>query len=170
MARKFSYKHLGNLWKDKATEPELVQDRRASFMKKAIDDVCLQADLSETTWDYSYQLCWGMIRLLKMGATHSELGRHPLLVQKLLRLGRDVMDCAQTDTDLFFLGAFIDLQICAKWRNVAFYRFVVDALKGIKKYLAFFSQTLKKKITKEYSRLYPKDFEEYFQPRKLLTG
>lgn len=162
MARKFDPRHLGNLWKDKPTGIKLVRGKRETFIKKSIDDVCLQADLSETTWDYSYNLCSGMIRLLRMGLSQSELCSHRTLVQKLLRLGRDIMEYAQTDTDLFFLGAFVDLKICAKWRNIAFYRFVTDALKGIKKYLSFFSKALKEKIKREYEDFYPQDFSKYF--------
>ncbi|MEX0797966.1 MAG: hypothetical protein WD025_00885 [Bacteriovoracaceae bacterium] len=170
MARKYSYKHLGNLWKDNGSQLKLAQGKRQAFIKKAIDDVCLKADLSETTWDYSYHLCFGMIRLLRMGLSQSEMCYHPVLVQKLLRLGRDVMEYAQSDTDFFYLGAFIDLKISSKWRNIQFYRFIVDALLGIKKYLAFFSKTLKTKIQKEYKKLYPRDFDLYFSPKPLLTG
>lgn len=164
MARKFSPKQLGNLWKDGASGTDLVQGRRETFIKKAIDDMCLQADLSETTWDYSYHICSGMMRLLRMGLSQKELCAHRTLVQKLLSLGRDIMDYAQSDTDFFYLGAFVDLKICAKWRNIEFYRFVVDALIGIKKYLAFFTKKLKEKIRAEYENIYPRDFELYFTP------
>ena len=170
MARKFTYKHLGNLWKDGDRKAKLARGSREGFIKKAIDDVCLQADLSETTWDYSYNMCSGMIRLLSMGLGQKELCAHKTLVQKLLRLGRDIMDYAQSDTDFFFLGAFVDLKICSKWRNIEFYRFVLQALMGIKKYLAFFSKDLKEKIRKEYENFYPRDYEIYFTPYLARTG
>lgn len=164
MARKFSPKQLGNLWKEGPGAPKLAQGARSSYIKKAIDDVCLQADLSDTAWEYSFNICSGMVRLLEMGLGQKELCAHRALVQKLLRLGRDIMDYAQSDTDFFFLGAFIDLKICQKWRNIQFYRFVMDALRGIKKYLAFFSKNLKEKIRKEYQKYYPRDYELYFTP------
>lgn len=167
MARKFSYKHLGNLWKEGPHGPKLTRGSRDSFIKKAIDDVCLKADLSETAWDYSYSLCSGMIRLLEMGLNQKEFCSHKTLVQKLLHLGRDIMDYAQSDTDFFYLGAFVDLKICSKWRNIEFYRFLVDALTGIKKYLAYFSKGLKEKIRKEYQKYYSRDYEVYFAPNLL---
>jgi len=165
MARKFTYKRLGNLWKDGSFGPKLSHSGRSAFIKKSIDDVCLQADLSETAHDYSYQICSGMVRLLAMGLRQRELVTHKTLVQKLLRLGRDIMDHAQSDTDFFFLGAFVDLKICSKWRNIEFYRFIVDALKGIKKHMTFFSDRIKDKILKEYENLYPQDFLLYFSPK-----
>lgn len=165
MARKFTYRRLGNLWKEGSQTPKVSRSTKAAFIKKSIDDVCLQADLAESAWDYSFQICSGMVRLLAMGLSQSDLVTHRTLVQKLLRLGRDIMDYANSDTDFFFLGAFVDLKICSKWRNIEFYRFIVDALKGIKKHLAFFSDRIKKKILKEYKRLYPQDFLLYFTPK-----
>ena len=87
-----------------------------------------------------------------------------------MRLGRDIMEYAQKDTDFFFLGAFVDLKMCSKWRNVDFYRFIVDALMGIKKYLAFFSKAIKEKIRKEYIKLFPRDYQVYFGVDLALTG
>ncbi len=111
-----------------------------------------------------------MIRLLRMGLSHRELCSHRALAQKLMRLGRDIMEYAQKDTDFFFLGAFVDLKMCSKWRNVDFYRFIVDALMGIKKYLAFFSKAIKEKIRKEYIKLFPRDYQVYFGVDLALTG
>ncbi len=165
MARKFSYKRLGDLWKEGESRPKLSRGGRSSFIKKSIDDVCLQADLSESAHDYSYQICSGMVRLLAMGLGQSELVAHRTLVQKLLRLGRDIMEHAQGNSDFFYLGAFVDLKLCSRWRNIEFYRFLVDALKGIKKHLAFFSERIKNKILKEYEKLYPQDFLLYFAPK-----
>lgn len=164
MARKYSYQRLGNLWKKNSSAPQVVCGSRESYVKKAIDDVCLKADLGETTWDYSYQLCSGMIRLLELGLGHKELCSHPSLAQKLLRLGRDIMENANSDSDLFYLGALVDLKICSKWRNIEFYRFLVNALDGMKRFVAYLSSKIKERIRKDYEEQYPKDYAFYFTP------
>ena len=139
-------------------------------MKKAIDDVCLSADLSETSWDYSYNLCSGMVRLLELGFSTKEISAHKTLVQKLMQLGRDMMESGKREADFFYLGAFVDMKMATRWRNIAFFKFIMDALLGIKKYMAFFSKKLKERIRKEYVQLFPKDFKVYFGPDLALTG
>ena len=170
MARRISPKHFANLWLERSREGRPHCTENKSFAKKAIDDVCLNADLSETSWDYSYNLCQGMVRLLELGFSTKEMSSHRTLVQKLMRLGRDMMDSGIKEADFFYLGAFVDMKMATRWRNIAFFKFIMDALLGIKKYMSFFSKKLKDRIKKEYIQLFPKDFKLDFGPDLALTG
>ena len=111
MARRISPKHFANLWLERSREGRPHCTENKSFAKKAIDDVCLNADLSETSWDYSYNLCQGMVRLLELGFSTKEMSSHRTLVQKLMRLGRDMMDSGIKEADFFYLGAFVDMKM-----------------------------------------------------------
>lgn len=161
------------MWSDSGQErsrPKLASGSRGAFIKKSVDDICIAADLSESTWDYSKILCSGMIRLLNMGLEHQELARHNNLVVKLLRLGRDMMECSRSESDLFFLGALVDIKICERWRNVGFYQFVLDALRGIRKHCSFLSEKMKSRIRREYRKAFPEDFASYFSSLRLFSG
>ena len=90
--RKLSYYRLSSLWSRRdysfnSTE----EDASSAFIKKSMDDICFQAELASTTYEYAEVICLGMERLIAQKVPFSLIQRHHNLFQKLFLLGRDLM-------------------------------------------------------------------------------
>ena len=154
-----------NLWKDSLGPKErssFIVDRRASLLKKSIDRICMNADLAESVDVYTQELVDGVVYLYSIGFKPSEIISHSILLQKLLNLGRDILEKTHQDDDLFYLGAFIDLKMAVKWKDLNFYKFLSNALSKITKGIKLFSEKIKIKISDEYQLYFPQEFDLFF--------
>jgi hypothetical protein len=154
-----------NLWKDTGQRHDhdrFVNDRRKSLLKKTIDNICMNADLTMNVQDYTSEVVDGIIYLYSIGFKPSEIMSHNLLLQKLLSLGRDILEKTHQGDDMFYLGAFLDLKMTSKWKDINFFKFLKNALNKIHMGIALFSEKLKNKILEEYKLYFPKDFDLFF--------
>ena len=154
-----------NLWNEGTRLPkriDFIEDRRTSLLKKTIDSICLKADLAEDVNSYTVELIDGVIHLYSLGFRPSEVITHKILLQKLLSLGRDILEKTHQCDDLFYLGAFIDLKITQKWKDLSFYQFLSNALSKISNGIKLFSEKIKNKISHEYELFYPKEYDLFF--------
>ena len=93
MVRKIPHKLLNSLWtKQDDNDPRFIRGSRENILRKTIDNICMSADMSVTTNEYAMNLCEGMIYLFKSGFKPSDIISHNILLQKLLSLGKDIMD------------------------------------------------------------------------------
>ena len=97
MKKRYSYKQLSSLWSNKRSKNEAIEGRvplvlgsDTVLFKKAMDDICLEADLAETVEEYTSSICRGMERLINLGVEASEIQKHHNLIGKILYLGRDL--------------------------------------------------------------------------------
>jgi hypothetical protein len=155
MNRRYSYKQFSSLWSKDQVQREavpLTYSSEKAFIKKAMDEVCLSAELAEKTSDYTYILCKGMKRLFSIGATPKDVETHRNLLNKILYLGKDILESSQKFSELFYLGVLIEMKMVSKWREVGFYTFLISALKSIKKESRFISKEMKIKLTKLFAK------------------
>ena len=64
---------------------------------------------------------------------------------------------------MFFLGAFLDLKMTSKWKDLSFFKFISSALKKIHMGIALFSEKIKNLIQDEYELYFPKEYKLFFQ-------
>lgn len=134
-------------------------------LNSRINELCKKLDRQEQAMDFSQLLCVEMQALLKL---HRDLNlaRFPHLMQRLHAWGGKLMSsCAAENSrasDVFFLGAFIDLKLCENWKKLSFYRLVQGLIKSIQQSVLAFSDELKRKIELIYKSTYPVDYQKYF--------
>jgi hypothetical protein len=138
------------------------RQHREVFLKKAMDGVCMQADLMETTLDYAFELCQGMDSLFKLGASYHALKGHHILMQKLITLGRDLMDTSETESDSFYLGVFLELKLMQQWKQKGFFKLVTSLIDRIRLKGAVFSNKIKKKLQRLLNVQQPAMYRFYF--------
>ncbi len=166
MNRRYSYKQFSSLWSKSQTHQReavpLAYSSQKAYYKKAMDTVCLEAELAEQTSEYTYTLCKGMKRLFSIGATAKEVETHRNLLNKILYLGKDILESSQKFSELFYLGVLIEMKMVSKWRDVSFYTFLISALKSIKKESRFISKEMKIKLTKLFAKDNTELYHYYF--------
>lgn len=170
MYRKKSYKHLSSLWaKHNPTKPRLTVGTVESYYKKSMDDICLQAELSESSNEYASIICSGMQRLIRMGVQYKHIEEHKNLMLKIIYLGRDIMTTSKSKDDLFYIGVLLDLKIIEKLTSLDFFVFIVNALKGLKKKMNFISNRIKLKLIEDLKISNLSLYLQYFE-NKLSVG
>jgi hypothetical protein len=163
MPRKIPQHLLQSLWsKQDNQKVKFVRGSRENVLKKTIDNICLSADLSETSHDYATSLCDGMVYLYSVGFRPSDIISHNLLLQKLLNLGRDLMEYSTEDSDVFYLGAFIDIKMTHSWKDLKFFKLLLSMLNKLQKMTHIFTSKIKLKIKQEYQLYYPDEFTKFF--------
>ena len=174
MKRRYSYKQLSSLWsnapKREASELTLSCSSEKAYFKKAMDDICLSAELAESTYDYTMILCEGMKRLFSQGASVEQIQGHHNLLAKIFYLGKDILEASRRFSELFYLGMFIDLKMTKKWREVAFFKFLVNALKNIAKHNIFISKELKMQLTQLLEKENFDLYKQYFFKEKYKAS
>lgn len=146
MYRKKSFKRLNAMWENSNSHIKITDGTESAYLKKSMDDICFQAELAESSWEYANVICKGMRRLFKMGLAYQKIITHHNLLQKLLYLGRDLMQTNSQGQDLFYLGVLIELKIYSKWKSIEFYTFILSALKAIKNNFKFIGKRVKDKL------------------------
>lgn len=171
-----SYKRLSSLWKHTDHEYQTISHTNSfvqsnhhleHLQQKSIEDICIKAELAETNWDYAYSICEGMKNLFEMGVPAGRIIAHDNLMHKLLYLGIDIMQASARDSidpknnDMFYLGVFIEIKIYSMWKVIKFYKFIINALKAIKRKMKFISQSLKKKLLLKLKQLNLEIYQQY---------
>lgn len=146
MYRKMTFHRLSGMWENSDSHVKHTHTSEDAFLKKSMDDICFQAELAVSSLEYTQVICKGMKRLLGMGVGHESIIGHKNLLQKLLYLGRDILQSNHKGEDLFYLGVLIELKIYSKWKSIEFYSFILNALKAIKGKLSFISKKVKEKL------------------------
>lgn len=116
------------------------------YFKKAMDGLCLRADLQETTLDYVRELCLGMHDLSLIGLKSSHFQHHPILLQKILAMGRDLMDQFRVGGDAFYLGIFLELKLVSKWHEKGFFYMIVKMIDRMRQSVGIFSNAMKERL------------------------
>ena len=172
MKRRYSYKQLSSLWsqgKNSLSTLNLAQSSEKAFLKKAMDEICLEADLAENTTDYTLILCRGMKRLFKLGVPIGLIQGHHLLLGKIFYLGKDLLEGSVRFSQLFYLGMLMDLKMTLKWRDISFFSFIINSIKSILKGVKFISPELKISLIIEFAKESNDLYRQYFSRQHLLT-
>ena len=146
MYRKISFHRLSAMWESSDSHIKITHGSESAYLKKSMDDICFQAELAESSWEYAYVICKGMRRLFQMGIQHQLIIGHNNLLQKILYLGSELMQTNPKGHDLFYLGVLIELKIYSKWKSLEFYNFMLNTLKAIKGNVNFISRRVKDKL------------------------
>lgn len=150
MKRRYSFKQLNSLWSHKPSsitiKVNLAQSSETAFLKKMMDEICLDADLAESTSEYALILCRGVVRLYKIGVPVDAIKQHQQIWGKILFLGKDILQNSKPFSDLFYLGLLIEIKVTSKWREPSFFKFLVNALKTVACDLKFMSSKVKEKL------------------------
>lgn len=131
MARRFRYHNLFRRCEDHELALDLVVQNDGSYCKKAIDNLCLQADLAETLQEYIIVLCKGMTELIELGIPRSSMLNHQLLLPKLMRMGSDIIEKSPPGGDQFFIGIFIEIKLPSSWFNLKFFKLILGLLRQV---------------------------------------
>ncbi|MAZ49627.1 MAG: hypothetical protein CME65_13790 [Halobacteriovoraceae bacterium] len=145
MALKLTTSHFRKLWSE-GTQTKLSTQNFDSYYKKAVDNLCLKADLCESAEDYLLTICEGMRQLIDQGVPKNSIINHPVALAKLLRLGEDIMEVSYKKSDLFYVGLFIDLKITMNWFKIKFYQIIELLVKQITHHGKEIPDTLKEKL------------------------
>lgn len=166
MKRKYSSKNLSGLWENSTPKMISLKENNPNFNQVQMDDLCSKAELATSLGDYAYIICNGVSELLNCGVEPSVIKSHQNLFQKILFLGKDLMECSNFKSEMFFLGAFVELKILEKWKDLKFYSFMLSALKSIRKNVSFLSKRIKQKVIDDL-RLFNFDLYRryYFEPK-----
>lgn len=117
-----------SLWKPSSSghnqDLKLSSGNEDAFCKKALDDLCLEADMAENLDEYIEIFAKGMERLLALDIPKGAFTKHELILAKILRFGEDIIEGSQVKSDLFYLGLFIDQKISSQWFKIGFYKFI----------------------------------------------
>lgn len=145
MARKLTAANYKKLWSE-GTQARLSTENYDSYYKKAVDSLCLKADLCETADDYLKTICEGMQELIDQGVPKASIINHPVALAKLLRLGEDIMEVSYRKSELFYVGVFIDLKISMNWFKKKFYQMIVMLVDQISQHGKDLPEKLKNKL------------------------
>jgi hypothetical protein len=173
MKKRYSYKQLSSLWESHRSSSQSSSRIPLSYgsdgvlFKKAMDDICLEADLAETLEEYSLTICQGMKRLIELGVEPQEIQKHHHLIGKILYLGKNLLDGTKRHSEIFYLGIMVDLKIVTRWFDKTFYTFIIKAIKHIVKNIAFISAELKIKLTQSFAKENHELYKFYFPGHKL---
>lgn len=176
MNKRYSYKQLSNLWSDTSsigfTKNVIASRESNEHVIKAIDDLCLKADLAESVEEYSLTLCKGMKNILGLGGSTRVIQSHHNLISKILYFGRDLCEGSGKFSQMFYLGLFIDIKIASKWLEKSFYSFIIKAIRFLKRGGTFISNELKKQLIGLYSLEDEgsKNLVDLYQPIKKAYG
>lgn len=103
--------------------------RHDSFCKKAIDNLCLRADMCDSLESMALTICEGMKELISIGIPRQEIADHRLAFSKILSLGEDIIEKSsqgEQRPDLFYIGIFINMKITTMWHKPSFYKMVLE--------------------------------------------
>jgi len=147
---KLATKNYKNLWEPAREEisPSLVINYPDNFFKKSLDHLCLKVDMCESLSEYVAVFCDGMIELIDLGIKKSDIIKHDLVLTKILRLGEDIVEYGEKNSDLFYLGVFIEVKISSNWFSRIFYQLIKQLLMSIVAKGEALSQNIKLKIEK----------------------
>lgn len=150
-----------NLWK----RPKILyREHEQVYYKKAMDALCLRADLQENVLDYVRELCLGMHDLSTIGLRSKHFQHHPILLQKILSMGRDLMDQFRVGADAFYLGVFLELRLVSKWHEKGFFFMLVKMIDQIRQNAKVFSETIKNKLLNLLKQHNPGLYYFYLKP------
>lgn len=170
MKRK-SYGFYSNLWKESSSEPSsrinLVINNFDSYCKKAIDGLCLKADLCESVSEYILSICSDMETLIEQGVTREQFLKHDLVVEKIRRMGQDLMEHSNFESDLFYVGVFIDYKVPQQWFKISFFSLVKGLISMCLKEAMTLPKSIKTKIRKSIREDNFNLYCLYFVPNKL---
>jgi hypothetical protein len=132
MARKLNAQKYLNLWDSSNSSSRkginLAAGNYDNFCKKAIDGLCLEADMAESLDEYIVTFCDGMKKLIELGIPKQNILKHDLALSKILRFGEDIIEYSQNKSDLFYVGLFVDQKIASHWYELPFYKLVKGML------------------------------------------
>lgn len=151
MPKHLSKSQLLNLWKNSKSDSTASRLKLSSgdedlFYKRALDNFCLKADLCEDLESYIHTVCDGMQELFDLGVTKRVFMNHSLALSKILRLGEDILEGARRESELFFIGLFVELKLTANWFKATFYKLVKQLLNKIVEENKHIPEALKLKI------------------------
>jgi hypothetical protein len=120
--------------------------------------MCFKADLCESIDDYIYSICDDMEKIIKDGVPKEYLIQHPLVLEKLKRIGQDLMDYSSYETDLFYVGAFIDFKMPLYWFQESFFGMIKGLVSlcrnRVKKLPEYIKAKIRNSIREENFNLY----------------
>jgi hypothetical protein len=143
-----SYHFYSKLWQNSNQDSpiKLARNNYASYSKKSIDDLCLKADLCETLDDYIFSICSDMENLINQGLDKEFFIEHPLVLEKLKRIGQDLMDNSNYESDMFYVGAFIDFKMPMYWFQSSFFGMIKNLISLCRSKVQALPESIKRKI------------------------
>ena len=100
-------------------------------LSQSIDDICQQADLSESIMDYSQTLLSGMENILGSNLQTS-MKSNKVFMQKIYKLGEDLCDKFSVASNTFCIGLLYSLNIRDNLYNISFFRLIKQLLLNLK--------------------------------------
>lgn len=169
---KYRYRiHFSNLWKDSSNSTiKHSMGSQMSCSKKYIDDMCIQADLSDDLSSYLHCICSGMIRMIGLGVTKEQIKKHDLAFSKILHLGDDVINCSEHESDLYYIGLFIEIKTASSWFKLDFYKLIQNFLKKLVKKISMLSNEIKGKILSELKKINSELYELHLAKKNGLNS
>ena len=136
----------GDLWLNTGTSMTPVIEAAKSSDEILIEGLMLRADLCVDLESYVETLCEGMEQILESKTLLKIAKANPLFESKIKRIGSDIVEKSQGESDLFYLGVFATLKLKENWLDKQFYKILSKLLGQIMTKGFKFSDLLRRKI------------------------
>jgi hypothetical protein len=131
----------------------LSSSSQSKNIQKLITSIDESTDLSTSTQEYAGQIAQGMVKMLSKGLRRSDLVENDKFFEKLMDLGKSIMNGSKSCEDMFTLGMVIETKISKSFLIVKFYKLILRTLGFIKDEVKVFTgefiAKLKDKIKNE---------------------
>ncbi|MBD64533.1 MAG: hypothetical protein CME62_04970 [Halobacteriovoraceae bacterium] len=166
MSRRHTHRYK-NLWLDKSNS-----DTESRPGEQFLDSLCAKIDETRGYEEYIHTLCEGMILLLQSKIGVETIKKHPDLMAKIKQLPQKIIHNSYDDSDLMFLGIFVELELPKSIFKLQFYQTIKKLLTKILDCGYHISKTMRQKLKILLRTQNPKRFRQLFQtPHPLkFTG
>lgn len=116
------------------------------YCSKLLSDFCRSVDQCENIQSYVKTLCSEVVKLIDLSIPEENIRKNKIVFQKIQSLGEDIMEVSQVESDQYFLGAFIDIKIVAKWYDSKFYDVISSLFSKIQNSKIVIPMKIKRKL------------------------
>lgn len=160
-----------NLWLTSKTERNA--GHAYSDEEVQIEQLILKADLCENLESYVRTLSLGMHSILQSKSLTAAAQKNPKFKSKMKRIGLDIIEKCEEESDLYFVGVFASLKLSENWLDRKFYSLLANLIDQVIRRGLKISDILKHKIKLKLSKFMitheNREYLPYFTPSIKLT-
>lgn len=139
-------RNYSNMW---------IQSTRANReldQTQLLEKLDIESDLTTTTSEYVSTIIDGMISLLEKDLKRSDLVQNEKFFEKLMDLGKSVMNGSKESKDLFTLGMLIESKIRKNFMSLRFYKLIAQSIAYINKNIEIFTESFQRRLREDLRR------------------
>ncbi len=113
--------------------------------------------------DFSNRLFDAIELMDKKKVPKKDVAKNKHFVFHLLNWGAKLMQSFPKDSDLFYLGAFLEVKLPEMWTKFSFFKMMKKLFKKVCSGVIKFSKKVKEKIAFQYYLKYPDSYQDLFK-------